>query len=319
MAGLSAVVEVWRRRMGETMAEAAGKAFRREIDLGDGSGVQVYEGDTADELLDKIADAQKHATAKIRAQNQEIQNLKRQVITAPESGEDDPAGPLPEFKGRTLTADEEFQLGQELLNPATAVKAQRKLLEAELGAPLDVARAALRRAEMTPRQIDAYRNGETFLLRHPEFVTGPGHPNVKAMTDFMTAKNMAFTLTNYERAFAALSAAGQLELRAPVAERVSGNGTNGGGADSSQPGSNGAADSASNGNGSAQPRFASTTIANRGSGTPRGTPGPKLPTAEEIDRMSAKEHARWINHPTLGAQFQAHEDAIERNRRRARG
>lgn len=40
--------------------------FRREIDLGDGSGKQVFEADSQDELIDKLTEAQKNATKKIR-------------------------------------------------------------------------------------------------------------------------------------------------------------------------------------------------------------------------------------------------------------
>ena len=40
--------------------------YRREIDLGDGSGVQVFEGSSYDELIDKLANAQLHATRKIK-------------------------------------------------------------------------------------------------------------------------------------------------------------------------------------------------------------------------------------------------------------
>lgn len=42
------------------------QTFKRVIDLGDGSGTQVFEADSADELADKLAEAQKHATIKIR-------------------------------------------------------------------------------------------------------------------------------------------------------------------------------------------------------------------------------------------------------------
>jgi len=40
--------------------------YRREIDLGDGSGKQVFEAESVEELLDKLTEAQEHATRKIR-------------------------------------------------------------------------------------------------------------------------------------------------------------------------------------------------------------------------------------------------------------
>src|SRR5690348_12024093 len=44
--------------------------YQREIDLGDGSGVQVFRADSLEELVDKLAEAQRNATRKIRELNQ---------------------------------------------------------------------------------------------------------------------------------------------------------------------------------------------------------------------------------------------------------
>lgn len=281
------------------MTETTAKAFRREIDLKDGSGVQVFEGDTWEELADKLATAQENASKKIRQQELENKNLRLQVISGPERGEEDPDGPMPEFKERDLDPDAQFALGQRLVNPATAVAAHRELIEAELGAPLDVARGALRKAEATPRQLAVYRQTEAFLLRHPEFVNSDA--NGKKMVDYMNSKGMAFTVTNYERAYAALSPGGLLDLKTP---QPSNNGA-------TPSGDGGAGDSLPPAPGNATPRFASTSIATRGSGTPRVEPGPKLPTAEAIERMSAQEHRRWLNDPVHGKAFRDHEERIE--------
>jgi hypothetical protein len=50
------------------VVEPEKKRFRREIDLEDGSGKQVFEGATLDELVENLANAQKNATKKIREQ-----------------------------------------------------------------------------------------------------------------------------------------------------------------------------------------------------------------------------------------------------------
>jgi hypothetical protein len=44
--------------------------YRREIDLGDGSGKQVFEAESIESLVDKLAQAQEHATRKIRELSQ---------------------------------------------------------------------------------------------------------------------------------------------------------------------------------------------------------------------------------------------------------
>src|SRR6266704_5157746 len=69
--------------------------YRREIDLGDGSGTQVFEGETLEELVDKLADAQKHATRKIRDLNRQAKE-----VAAP---------PAP----KPLTPDEEYLVSQQ--------------------------------------------------------------------------------------------------------------------------------------------------------------------------------------------------------------
>ena len=280
----------------------AEKAFRREIDLGDGSGKQVFEADTAEELNDVLATAQTNATKKIRDQNEELKTLRRQSVMQPESGERDPSGPMPEFKTRALTQDEKFALGQRLLNPATAVDALMEAIELGLGSNLGQVRQALGRAESTPRQLVAERQGEAFLLNHPEFISNK--KNSDEMVKYMEAKGMAYTLANYEKAYAVLAPTGLLEIRARQPE------TNGNG----KPGEGGAADSAAAGAGAAVPRFASTSVATRGSGTPRAAGGSKMPTAEEIERMTASQHKKWLGVPG----FIEHEERLAQQQSRRR-
>lgn len=284
------------------MTEAVAKAFRREIDLGDGSGKQVFEADSAEELNDKFAEAQANATRKIAKQDEELKSLRRRVIAQPESGEQDPDGPMPAFRPRTLTADEKFALGQRLQNPATAADAILEAIEAGLGANAAQVRQALVKAETMPRQLRGKEAAEAFLLNHPEFVTNAA--NQSAIFGYMQHpdRNMALTVQNFEIAFGALSAAGLLQLRAPSA-----NGTNGKEDDRGAP----PADSGQQPESGTRPRFASTSVVTRGSGTPRGATGPKMPSDEEINKMSPAEYRRRFNDPSTGAAFQAHVERLE--------
>src|SRR5581483_2684932 len=43
--------------------------YERKIDLGDGSGVQIFRAASLEDLVDKLAKAQENATRKIREQN----------------------------------------------------------------------------------------------------------------------------------------------------------------------------------------------------------------------------------------------------------
>ncbi len=60
----------------------APKRFRREVDIGDGSGKQVFEGATLDELVNNLAKAQENATRKIREQAAQLK-ANEKPATAP--------------------------------------------------------------------------------------------------------------------------------------------------------------------------------------------------------------------------------------------
>lgn len=92
--------------------------YQRIIDLGDGSGVQVFQADSAEELIDKLAEAQTHATRKIRELN------KAQKET-----------PAPVTEISSLSPDEEYVLAQTLMtNPSKVIRAE---IERQFGMPVE--------------------------------------------------------------------------------------------------------------------------------------------------------------------------------------
>lgn len=58
-------------------------AFMREIDLGDGSGKQVFKGDTAEELIDALTKAQENASRKIRELTKKEKTKPNLVVESP--------------------------------------------------------------------------------------------------------------------------------------------------------------------------------------------------------------------------------------------
>jgi len=269
------------------MAEETSEKFRREIDLGDGRGVTVYEADTAEGLADKILEAQRNASVHIRRVEQENREL-RAARAVPET-------PAPEFKRRELTADEQFEIGRNLQDPTKASGAVRQLMETEFGAPVETVRSTLRTAAMIPGEIKGRDAAEVFLMNHPEIKTNG--PNAKYFAKYMAGKRLAWTVQNLETAYADPELRGLLELGAAASPTT----TNGNGNSAAAAGTPPAPESAA-----ASPRFASTSIAARSSGTPRGGTGPKMPSAEEITRMSAADHRRWLRDPA----FVRHEEAL---------
>lgn len=74
--------------------------YVREIDLQDGSGVQRFVGSTPEELIDKLTEAQRNATMKIRELSQAAPMLPPELPPTPEP----------------LTAEEQFLIGQQFVN-----------------------------------------------------------------------------------------------------------------------------------------------------------------------------------------------------------
>jgi 16S rRNA G966 N2-methylase RsmD len=53
--------------------------YQKRIDLQDGSGVQVFEAESPEQLVDILVESQRHATKKIREQSRRIKALEREA------------------------------------------------------------------------------------------------------------------------------------------------------------------------------------------------------------------------------------------------
>jgi 23S rRNA pseudoU1915 N3-methylase RlmH len=163
------------------------------VDLGDGSGRQVFKGRTGDEVLEKVLEAQANATRKIRQQEIELKDLRAKTA---------PKAELPK-----LTADEEFVLSQQLN------KEPSKALDEYFRRRTGFEMAEL--AEMK-RQADKMTTAEStnhalavFLATHPDFVDGTW--NSAAMK--LAIRGKAITTENLHEAYLDLKDSGLLELR----------------------------------------------------------------------------------------------------------
>lgn len=183
--------------------------YEREIDLGDGSGKQVFKGATAEELIDKLVTAQQNATIKIR--EQQVKLRARPDVSAPDVFA--PADPT------ALSADELFQLGQEL--QSDPAKAFDKILQTQVG----LSSAQLRQMAIdygNNQQIAlAAKAEQEFLAAHPTDFQ-PSQKNAQRIIDFIKSENLPYTTKNIEYAFQELSEGGLLD--APVQTVVEGDG-----------------------------------------------------------------------------------------------
>jgi hypothetical protein len=163
--------------------------YERVIDLGDGSGTQVFRGNTMEELIDKLATAQENATRKIR----ELSAAQKTAIKQVE-----------EDKG--LTDDERFILSQKILTEPDKVietfieKSFSKKLAPKLEKLEEIARAK--------REQEA---SEEFVQNTPDYHVSPR--NAQRMVKYMEKMGLEATVENLQAAFEDLNASGLLESK----------------------------------------------------------------------------------------------------------
>lgn len=156
--------------------------FVREIDLGDGSGKQVFKGRSLEELADRLAEAQVHATRKIR----ELAGQKKQE--------------------ERENADNEFVLSQELLNKPSATL--RRQFEEMVGMPIDAFKGKLQKVEAFEKAQSAEEASKEFVQAHEDYYASPG--NGKRMSAYLNRMGLEWTVENMEKAYTELQADGLL-------------------------------------------------------------------------------------------------------------
>jgi len=171
--------------------------YEYKVDLGDGAGVQVFRGKTQQEVIDKLLEAQKNATIKIREQASDLQARKD--------------------KEAKEAADQDYVLQKRLQEKPkeTIEKIVADRLAAERKAQTDAETAA---AEVIRQQSEA---ASSFITDHPEYI-----PNAKNGARLNKALELALResaargekVSDYrtliEDTFKDLSESGLLELKA---------------------------------------------------------------------------------------------------------
>ncbi len=152
------------------------------VDIGGGAGVQRFKGKTQKEATQALLEGQVNASRKIRQQ----ENLLRVTGGGPLTP--DQEEPIPEFKPRELSAEEQVDAPR-----------YQNYLESQLGAPLETVRTTLRIAQEIKRGMLARAAGEQFTSNHPEFV--PSLKNAQTIIGWLEKKGYPATLKNMEIAY----------------------------------------------------------------------------------------------------------------------
>lgn len=194
------------------------KGWEYRIDFGDGSGVQVFKGKTQKEVISALGKAQVNASKKIRTQEQE-----KRLLIANEPADIDE--PVVRLKPRALSADEQWQISNDLGDPAKAAKALDRFIEIRLGGPIEQVVEKLTTHENDLEYRRARNEAEAFIKETPEFYNT--EDNRIALADYVEKNGWASTKRNLRKAFILLSDEEKLEKRpseqvlTPAVEEVS--------------------------------------------------------------------------------------------------
>jgi hypothetical protein len=179
--------------------------YEYRIDLADGSGVQVFKGSSPEEVMDKLGEAQKHATIKIREQAEQLKRYSAQA--------------------EKEQADNEYIYGQELMTaPTTAFK---KLFKETTGVDIDTFKTKWERVEAfeAAQQVQAIESKKNnaataFLAAHPEFIANKSNgAKLEKAVNLLVAEAERNQIEPdfqafLEDAYADLSESGLLQLKA---------------------------------------------------------------------------------------------------------
>lgn len=176
--------------------------YRTEIDLGDGSGVQVFEAESPEALTEKLIDAQKNATKKIRQQEAELKELRAKTAGKPQSA--------------ALTDDEKYVLKQEFDKDPDA--ALSKWFKRRTGRDIEDVNTLGQRLDQEAESRQRFAAMEAFLASHEDFinddtVNGKPNPNGDLMRMKLAELGLPITSENLHKAYLQLKQSGLLKLR----------------------------------------------------------------------------------------------------------
>lgn len=166
--------------------------YQRTIDLGDGSGVQVFEAPTMEELIDKLAKAQENATRKIREQAQQLRDKPAPVQQAQPEAE--------------LTPEQKWLLQQRLANEPEKVIEQF------------VDETFKKKYGKTIEEIEAFQHAQVAEQTAQQWVDATSDyyaspKNGAKMKKYLETYGLDQTAENLQKAFEDLSSSGLLEAR----------------------------------------------------------------------------------------------------------
>lgn len=179
---------------------------RRELDLGEGAGVEVFEAEGAtkeealEALADKIADAKRHATLKIRQQESELKDFRARNAEPP--------------KPKTLTDDDEYVLAQEFGKKPGATF--RKMFKEFTGYEVEDFASVKQAVDAVKTQQQNNEAIQRFVATHADYEDDPakgGAKNGQLMKMKLAEMGLPVTSENLSKAYSSLKQGGLLVLK----------------------------------------------------------------------------------------------------------
>jgi hypothetical protein len=176
----------------------------KTIDLGDGKGVQIFKGKTWEEVSDKLVDAQRHATAKIR-------ELSAKNGGQPESK---PLFQSVEYKPRTLTTAEQLAIADQMNQ--NLERGFDELIKARLGADPQAIANGLNIMQTLYRDKLEQNATTAWAQKHAgEYWQYDLVPSLQKIAQKLLAGGYPITENNLEWSYNHLVAAGELLVQEP--------------------------------------------------------------------------------------------------------
>jgi len=166
----------------ETEEEEEKHIYRKEIDNGNGV-IEVFEADSVDELIDKIAEGKRNASLKIRELSEKIK--------------------VEDTRTAQQKADDEYVIAERLKKEPS--KAIREIISEVI-------------EERIAKQVQWDKDQSRFVQTHPDFIANAD--NGKRLTDEVQRLGLTPDYASLEKAYQTLKASGLLLLKAEGSEEA---------------------------------------------------------------------------------------------------
>jgi hypothetical protein len=172
---------------------------------------QIFKGATIQEVLDKVAQANKNLIKLNRELNRRVRLGDFEKENLPNDAAKITQTHL--LKPRELTIEEKAQFARDILDPSKFDEVNTRLIEAQLGAKPEEIRGRINDQEQRLANIEARQEAEAFAYANPEYYVCVD--NFQTITAWMVKNGLSPVRENFQLAYDTLKEQG-LMIQAPI-------------------------------------------------------------------------------------------------------